>query len=357
MSVAPQPREAEVLRTIVRRALLTLAVLLATVSIGRAQDAPAAAPPDTAAVLAHGRAIQALIDKGDAAGLWAELSDRLKAGLGGTVERFGAILNGIGAQTGPRKQLLDETIGTKGEYVTYAARGKYEKSGDAVLVLDLSFDAAGHLGGIRVHPDAMTEFASPFLDYTTKATLLLPFLGEWKVVWGGRTLQQNYHAASRDQRFAYDLLKTEADSTHRGTGSRNEDYFCYLQPLVAPAAGEVVWRTDSLPDNVPGQTDRAHPVGNGVVLDLGNGEYALLAHMHPGSVRVKLHQKVKAGDPLGQCGNSGNTSEPHLHFHLQNGPTPLQGDGLPAQFVNYVADGKPVARGEPVQGQHIQRAK
>jgi murein DD-endopeptidase MepM/ murein hydrolase activator NlpD len=62
-----------------------------------------------------------------------------------------------------------------------------------------------------------------------------------------------------------------------------------------------------------------------------------------------------AGDTLGLCGNSGNSSEPHLHYHLQDAPTFGKADGLPAFFVDYLADDKPVARGEPVQGQVIRR--
>jgi len=64
---------------------------------------------------------------------------------------------------------------------------------------------------------------------------------------------------------------------------------------------------------------------------------------------------VKQGQIIGRCGNSGNTSEPHLHYHLQNSPKFGQSEGLPAQFVNYVADGERVERGEPVQGQRIMK--
>ena len=73
------------------------------------------------------------------------------------------------------------------------------------------------------------------------------------------------------------------------------------------------------------------------------------------SVRVKPDQLVAEGDTLGLCGNSGNSSEPHLHYHLQNGPAFGAADGLPAFFNDYVADDKPVARGEPVRGQAIRR--
>ena len=124
---------------------------------------------------------------------------------------------------------------------------------------------------------------------------------------------------------------------------------------MAPAAGRVAWTRDSLPENEPGHMDAAHPMGNAVVLDHGQGECSVFAHLVPGSLRVKPGQQVAEGDTLGLCGNSGHSSEPHLHYHLQNGPVPLDADGLPAAFEGYLADGKQVARGEPVRGEKVRR--
>jgi murein DD-endopeptidase MepM/ murein hydrolase activator NlpD len=92
------------------------------------------------------------------------------------------------------------------------------------------------------------------------------------------------------------------------------------------------------------------------VLDLGHGEFALLAHLRRGSVRVRTGQRVRAGTLLGLCGNSGNTSEPHLHFHVQD-RAKLFGAarGLPATFVDYRADGRRIARGTPRQGEFVRR--
>jgi murein DD-endopeptidase MepM/ murein hydrolase activator NlpD len=90
-----------------------------------------------------------------------------------------------------------------------------------------------------------------------------------------------------------------------------------------------------------------------VILDHGNGEYSLLAHLRHGSVAVAAGARISAGDKVGECGNSGNTTEPHLHYHLQDTPVFGRAEGLPAQFTGYVADGRPVARGEPVRGQTI----
>ncbi len=116
---------------------------------------------------------------------------------------------------------------------------------------------------------------------------------------------------------------------------------------IPPAAG------DGHDDNVPGKMDPGHPLGNHVILDHGNGEYSFLAHLQKGSVAVEVGDEVEVGTFLGLCGNSGNTSEPHIHYHLQDTPTFGKGRGMPAQFVDYLADGVPVERGEPVKPQVI----
>jgi murein DD-endopeptidase MepM/ murein hydrolase activator NlpD len=116
----------------------------------------------------------------------------------------------------------------------------------------------------------------------------------------------------------------------------------------------VVAVENGAPDNAPGVMDAEHKAGNHVVLDLGNGEFALLAHLQKGSVAVKVGDKVTAGQRLGLTGNSGNTSEPHLHFHVQDGPKLFEGAGIPAFFDGVCTDAKPAARTSPVHGQFIE---
>src|SRR5262249_46331281 len=72
--------------------------------------------------------------------------------------------------------------------------------------------------------------------------------------------------------------------------------------------------------------------GNAVVLDLGDGRFALYAHLQPGSLRVHAGDVVRRGQPLGLVGNSGNSSSPHLHFHVMDGPSPLDSNGLPYEI-------------------------
>ena len=95
------------------------------------------------------------------------------------------------------------------------------------------------------------------------------------------------------------------------------------------------------------------PVGNHIVIDHGNGEFSFLAHLRRGSLAIEVGQRVEAGARLGLCGNSGNSSEPHLHYHLQDTGVLHEGRGLPAQFRGYLADGAPVERGEPLKGQRV----
>ncbi|MGI8508832.1 MAG: M23 family metallopeptidase [Gemmatimonadaceae bacterium] len=199
---------------------------------------------------------------------------------------------------------------------------------------------------------------SAYLGYDTKTDLHLllatPPGTLWYVGWGGRTVQQNYHAIASDQRFAYDFVLTKGGAAHSGSGAQNTDFYCFGTPVLAPASGRVTIAVDSVNDNVPGIVNRATPPGNYVVIDHGHGEFSLIAHFRRGSVRVRPGEQVRTGQQLGECGNSGNATLPHVHYHLQTGPDYKDGVGLPAFFNSYIANGRPVTRGEPVRGQYIQ---
>lgn len=138
------------------------------------------------------------------------------------------------------------------------------------------------------------------------------------------------------QRFAIDWLRFAGDQkTYQGDPKDNKNYHAYGSEALAVADGTVVEVKDGIPENVPGLTSRAVPItletvgGNHVVLDLGGGYYAFYAHLQPGKLRVKMGDKVKRGQVLGLVGNSGNSTEPHLHFHVSNGISPLGSEGLP----------------------------
>lgn len=132
------------------------------------------------------------------------------------------------------------------------------------------------------------------------------------------------------------------------------DYYCFGRKVIAPSAGPVVSVENGVDDNVPGAMNPGQPMGNHVIIDNDNGEFFFSAHFKKGSVTVRPGDALKAGDLLGLTGNSGNSSEPHVHYHLQDTANLGKSRGLPAFFMDYTADGRPVSRGEPVKGQIIE---
>jgi hypothetical protein len=143
-------------------------------------------------------------------------------------------------------------------------------------------------------------------------------------------------AARIAQRFAIDWVKAGADGrTFTGNAQDNKSYHAYVVDALAVADATVVAVKNGIPENVPGIASRAVPItletigGNYVVLDLGGGRFAFYAHLQPGSLRVKVGDRVRTGQVLGLVGNSGNSTEPHLHFHISNGISPLGAEGLP----------------------------
>lgn len=308
---------------------------------------------DRATAVARAREVRDRVSRGDMAPLWSQFNERMRSVLKDSTA-FAATSASIHAQVGAVDSVLDEEVLERDSMLVVRTRCRFTKL-PVPGVLTVGFAPDGRIGTLGVRPDATTEAPSKYLDYEPKARFELPFRGEWWVAWGGRTLGENYHAVSRSQRFAHDLLMVKDGKTHAGDGKALTDYYCYGQPILAPAAGVVVTAVDSLPDQAIGARDPAHAAGNNVVIDHGNGEYSLLAHLQPRTVKVKVGQKVKAGDVLGLAGNSGNTSEPHLHVHLMNGPSMDDADGLPMPFSDYVLDGKVIERGEIKRFQLVKR--
>ena len=306
-------------------------------------------------MLALGRRTADAFFAREAHALWERFTPPLRAKVG-SEEGLAAFRASAEKQLGAESSIVNERVEHAAGVAVYVRIARYERFASPVKMV-IGFDADRNIAAFGIAPEGKLAAApTRNADYRTRASLRLPFEGAWNVAWGGRTIEQNQHAATTDQRFAYDFFVIENGSSHRGDGRRNDDYFAYGRSVLAPAAGRVVVAVDGIPDNLPGELDGKNLVGNHVILDHGNGEHSLLAHLAPGSVAVKPGDEVRSGQKLGRCGNSGHSSEPHLHYHLQTTARLGDGEGLPAQFVGYVADGAHVARGEPVREQRIEPA-
>ena len=219
--------------------------------------------------------------------------------------------------------------------------------GDEVVWAQAAFDSEWRISSLLLRPQ--TPLANdPAADYESQVSFRLPFEGLWFVFWGGDGELENYHVIAPDQRHALDLVVWKNGGTHDGEGTANEDYWAYGQNVIAPAGGTVVTVVDGLADNAPQMgADPANPAGNHVVIRVADEEYILIAHMQAGSLTVSEENTVEQGQVVGLVGNSGNTSEPHIHIHLQNRPTlDPTATGLPLEFTSYVADGQDVESGE-----------
>jgi Peptidase family M23 len=142
------------------------------------------------------------------------------------------------------------------------------------------------------------------------------------------------------ERFAIDFVQLGADGkTYTGDPKNNASYHAYGADILAVADGVVVDVSGGIPDNVPGTSVEPLTLrtigGNYVIEDIGNGAYAFYAHVKPDTMKVYVGARVKRGQVLASLGNSGNSSEPHLHFHVISQPFPLTGNGLPYAFDHF----------------------
>ena len=165
----------------------------------------------------------------------------------------------------------------------------------------------------------------------SERTLSLPFAGRW-MVWqafdGPWTHQGPW-------RYAYDFVITDAQGeTHRGEGTRPEDYMAFRKPVLSPIKGRVVQVVNSIPDNRIGENDRANNWGNFVILKDERGFFVEISHFAQDSIKVKEGDWVERGVLLGLCGNSGYSPQPHIHIQVQE--TEQSGaPTLPFSFVGY----------------------
>ena len=184
------------------------------------------------------------------------------------------------------------------------------------LDITLSLDAEDKINGIYF-AQHQPEIKEPVI-VRNSTEMQLPFNEEWDVVWGGTTVEENYHVAYKNQKYAYDLLIIKDGKSFKTDGTSNEDYYVFGKDIVAPCDGIIVQVITGVKDNVPGKLNPKQTTGNTVVIKTEKGEFIMLAHFKEKTIVVKEGDTVKAGQLLGQCGNSGNSSEAHLHLSLQN---------------------------------------
>jgi hypothetical protein len=193
-----------------------------------------------------------------------------------------------------------------------------------------------------------------------------PLRGERWLVANGCCDKVNAHRAATlaingtidvPERFAIDFVQlTAANALVDGPYADLASFPFFGDKIHSAAPGKVVRIQDGLPEQVPGALPAGATVqnagGNYVVVRIDSGHFAFYAHMQPGSIRVEVGDRVRAGQVLGLLGNTGNTDGPHLHFHIMDGPSPLQSNGLPFTFTQYrgqgvVTDEPPLFEGLP----------
>ena len=159
-----------------------------------------------------------------------------------------------------------------------------------------------------------------------------------------RSTKENSHSWEiLTQRYALDfVIKNENNLTHQGDGKKLHDYFCFEKDVISPADGVVVEVSNKIKD-YEGVGDYSIDWkvrdfrGNFVIIKHSKKEYSFIAHFKHNAIVVKKGEKVKQGQLIGQCGNSGHSTEPHLHFHLQDHKIFWLATGLPIRFKRFSA--------------------
>lgn len=174
-------------------------------------------------------------------------------------------------------------------------------------------------------------------------TLLeMPVKGKWLAMHSGQYPWVNYHSNLNAQKFAIDMVKVnEAKQFFTNNGAKLEDFFTLGDSVFAPASGIVIARADSFPNQKAYTgSDTINIAGNYVEIALPSNKFLFLAHLFPGTVAVQVGDTINAGQFIGLAGNSGNTTFPHLHLHIQDKPTinDSLSMGQPFRFKNIIRE-------------------
>lgn len=184
----------------------------------------------------------------------------------------------------------------------------------------------------------------PVAPYAQKTALIFPFKGEGIISVGGALASGHRNRSGLHAIDALGLSPTYGPMLATGHDGDPANYAGWGREIIAPAAGTVVVaRNDRIDQPVAEKSDPAYYApeypgggdpGNLVVIDHGNGEFSMIGHLREATVRVKVGDRVTQGQVIGLMGNSGDTTGPHVHYQLQNGPDWERSDGLPVTFTN-----------------------
>lgn len=241
--------------------------------------------------------------------------------------------------------------------------GPVLKDKEAFLLMGQPFAYKGVRDAVRVRVQVLhggkiveTRASLPINSAMSKTAFRFPMTGMWFAAVG--PTPHTAHRWALPEEFAFDIVRLgDGTSSHRGDGTKFEDYYAYDADILAAADGKVVVvKSDLVEDPAtlrqPGETFEAYGersgayqmqlvmsnmsaiAGNHVAIDHGNGEFSMYAHLKPGSLNVKVGDVVKAGQVIGKLGSSGNSTEPHLHFQVCDRPEPLACAGIPINFAN-----------------------
>ncbi|MCU0409035.1 MAG: urea transporter [Bacteroidales bacterium] len=179
---------------------------------------------------------------------------------------------------------------------------------------------SGKLSEVTVQQNSPEKNLYSFQNYMQRfrpsiLPLKLPFYGVWSVNQG----YEGEHTHIGDWRHALDfVILGNGGKQFSGDGNVPEDYYCFNKPLIAPADGYVEFVVNNVEDNQIGKVNIKENWGNTVIIRHNNYLFTSLSHLKKGSVTVKAGDKVRQGEILGRCGNSGRSPYPHLHFQVQS---------------------------------------
>jgi hypothetical protein len=269
----------------------------------------------------------------------------------GKVEAKFATLSRAINSYGTETRMVSEALEPRDNGFTYTRTSAVTNWARGVTVT-LSLTQTGKLES-GVIGTAKVEAPTIYAHYETQTHFSMPVEGNWHVLWGGHTYEENRHAAVSDMRFALDLWQKKDGETHRARGLKNEEYYAWNKPVLAPADGVVVSVVNAVEDNVPNRIQVGSLYGNVVVLKHTDGEFTLFGHLKRGTVGVKVGERITRGQRLARVGNSGMSTEPHLHFHAMDGAEWKRAQGLPLRLCDFTRNGDAVDCEEPVRGDVI----